>query len=197
MQDFDELKNIWQQEEPKPMPEASEILARVSSTRNSLAQNLLKAIIQLVPAFIVVLIIAVYIKFDSQVTYAGIIIILVSIVVYGYFVLRHYFDLAKDYSLLKPSEYLPIIQKQYEVRKKFNTVGGLVYSLILYAGIILYMIEVAGHLSLLWQIAGYGLTTIWFLYVYFVLSKKVIKSENEKFESIINQLKKLSGQFEE
>ena len=108
MQDFDELKNIWQQEEPKPMPEASEILARVSNTKNSLAKNLLKAIIQLVPAFIVVLIIAVYIKFDSQVTYAGIIIILVSIVVYGYFVLRHYFDLAKDYCLLKPIEYLSI-----------------------------------------------------------------------------------------
>ncbi|MEO8146013.1 MAG: hypothetical protein ABI723_00185 [Bacteroidia bacterium] len=197
MQDFDELKNIWQQEEPKQMPEASEILSRISSTKNSLAQNLLKAIVQLVPAFLVVLIIAIFIKFDSQVTYTGIVIILVSIVVYGYFVVRHYFDLAKDYSLLKPAEYLAVIQKQYEVRKKFNTMGGLVYSVILYIGIILYMIEVAGHLSLLWQIAGYGLTTLWFLYVYFVLSKKVIKSENEKFETIIAQLKKLAGQFEE
>lgn len=196
MQDFDELKNIWQQELPKPMPEASEVLSRISSTKNSLAQNLLKAILQLVPAFIIVLIIALFIKFDSVITYAGIVIILVSIIVYGYFVLRHYFDLAKDYSLLKPAEYLSVIQKQYGVRKKFNTVGGLVYSVILYLGIILYMIEVAGHLSLHWQIAGYSLTTIWFLYVYFVLSKKVIKSENEKFEAIISQLKKLEGQFE-
>lgn len=197
MQDFDELKNIWQQEEPKRMPEASEVLARISSTKHALTQNLLKAIIQLVPAFVVVLLIAIFIKFESQVTYAGIIIILVAIIVYGYFVVRHYFDLAKDYSLLKPVEYLVVIQKQYEVRKKFNTIGGLVYSLILYVGIILYMIEVAGHLTLVWQVAGYSLTTLWFLYVYFVLSKKVIRSENEKFETIINQLKKLSGQFEE
>ena len=79
MQDFDELKNIWQQEEPKPMPEASEILARISSTKNSLAQNLLKAIVQLVPAFFVVLVIAIFIKFDSVITYTGIVIILISI----------------------------------------------------------------------------------------------------------------------
>lgn len=197
MQDFDELKNIWRQDEPKPMPDAGEIIARVGSAKNSLAQNLLKAILQLIPAFVIVLLIAFLVKFNSTVTYVGIVIILISIVIYSFFVIRHYIILSKDYSLLKPADYLAVIQNQYQVRKKFNSIGGLAYSIILYVGIILYMIEVAGHLTLIWQIAGYGLTTVWFLYVYFVLSKKVIKSENEKFESIITQLKKLAGQFED
>lgn len=197
MQNFDELKNIWQQEQPVNIPGAEEILSRISGERKYLSHNLLKAILQLVPAFLIVVCISFMVRFASAITYTGIVIILLSIIIYGYFVVKHYLDLTKDYSLLKPSEYLAVIQKQYEMRKKFNTVGGLVYSVILYIGIILYMIEVAGHLSLLWQIAGYGLTTAWFLYVYFVLSKKVMKSEDEKFEIIIRQLKRLSGQFEE
>lgn len=197
MQDFDALKNIWQHEQENVMPDAKEILARIGTTKNSLAQNLLKAIIQLIPAFIVVLIIAVFIKFNSTITYIGIIIILISIAIYGYFILKHYLSLAKDYSMLKPTAYLAAMQKQYEVRKKFNSVGGLIYSLILYVGILLYMVEVAGYLNPLLQITGYALTTIWFLYVYFFLSKKVIAKENEHFESIIEQLKKMAGQFEE
>jgi Ca2+/Na+ antiporter len=197
MQNFDELKNIWQQEQQHDMPGAEEILSNISRARKSLSQNVLKAILQLVPAFIVVICIFLLVHFNSPLTYMGIVIIMLSIAVYGYFVVRHYINLSKDYSLLRPSEYLTVIQKQYEVRKKFNTLGGLVYSVILYAGIILYMIEVADHLSMLWQAAGYTLITAWFLYVYFVLSKKVMKSENEKFEMIIQQLKRLAGQFEE
>lgn len=197
MQDFDALKNIWQQEQKNVMPEAKQILERIGSTKNSLAINLRRAIVQLIPAFIVVIIIAVFIKFNSTITYIGILVILISITVYGYFILKHYLSLAKDYSMLKPADYLAVMQKQFKVRRKFNTIGGMVYSLILYVGIILYMVEVASYLSPVLQITGYALTTIWFLYVYFFLSKKVIKKENEQFESIINQLKKLAGQFDE
>ncbi|HQV01007.1 MAG TPA: hypothetical protein PLO59_07595 [Bacteroidia bacterium] len=197
MQDFEALKKMWQlNQEQQAMPEANDILLQVSNTKNVLAKNLLKAVWQLIPAMVIVILIAVFIKFVNIITYVGIILVLVSIVVYGAALIWHYFNLSKDYSTLKPADYLKVIQHQYEIRKKFNQIGGYLYSLILYIGSMLYLVEVTAHVTPLWQWFGFIITTVWFLYVVFVLSKKVIAYENQKFEDIITQLKKLNQQLE-
>jgi GT2 family glycosyltransferase len=196
MQDFDQLKNIWQfEQKPTDMPDANDILLQISKTKNVLAQNLLKAVWQLLPALIVILLIAIFIKFVNTITYVGIILVGLSIIVYGAALVWHYINLSKDYSMLKPTDYLKIIRQQYEVRKRFNHIGGYLYSLILYVGSMLYLIEVTSHVTVAWQWIGFGLTTCWFVYVTFVLSKKVIAFENQKFEEIISKLEKLTHQL--
>ena len=197
MKEFDDLKSVWQQQPLHSMPDAEKILVHVNDARKQISRALRNAILQLIPAFLVVLLVVGFIKFESPLTYAGIAVILICILIYGYLIFKHYRGLTKDFSMLKPSEYLAEMEHQYEVRKKFNTTGSIAYMLMLFTGVILYLIEIANQLSPLVQVISYTVVTAWFLFVYFVLSKRVMKTENQKFENIISQLTELKRQFEE
>lgn len=195
MKEFDDLKSIWQQQPVQALPEAGEVLKRIDHTRHLLSKTLLRTVMQLIPAVAVAGLIAIFVKFESPLTYAGISVIMMSVVIYGLLIFRHYRKLSKDFSMLAPADYLSEIENQYTVRKKFNQTGSLVYMLLLFSGVMLYLFEVSANMSVLMQMICFGTVTGWFLFVYFILSKKVMHNENKKFESIIEQLKHLKEQL--
>lgn len=195
MKEFDDLKGIWQSQSMQGLPDSAEIMQQVDAGRKQMGLSLRNSVLQLLPAFAVVLVVALLIPFDSVLTYIGIVIILVCIGVYATLILKHYFSFSRDYSMLKPSEYLLRIEEQYTIRKRFNAYGPLLYMIILFIGVCLYLITILKNVNPVYLYGGLFLVSAWFIFVYTVLNKRIIKRESERFETMINQLRLLQNQM--
>lgn len=195
MKEFDDLKGIWQSQSMQGLPDAAQIMQQVDAGRKQMGLSLRNSVLQLIPAFAVILAIALLIPFDSLVTYIGIVIILACIAVYALLILKHYYSLSRDYSMLKPSEYLIKMEEQYTIRNRFNAYGPPLYMIILFIGVCLYMITILKNVNPLYLYGGIFLVLVWFVFVYSVLNKRIIKRESERFETLLSQLRLLQNQM--
>jgi cbb3-type cytochrome oxidase subunit 3 len=72
-----------------------------------------------------------------------------------------------------------------------------IYYVLLSLGILLYMIEYAIRMELIWAIVTYALTIIWFAIGWFYFRPRQIKKQNQKINSIIENLENIKNQFPE
>jgi cbb3-type cytochrome oxidase subunit 3 len=89
---------------------------------------------------------------------------------------------------------LLIFKKQQEIS---HTKILSIYYVLLSLGILLYMIEYAIRMELIWAIVTYALTIIWFAIGWFYFRPRQIKKQNQKINSIIENLENIKNQFPE
>src|ERR1700756_3959743 len=79
MQNFHELKNIWQQADQKNLPSVKEILSEVAKSRKKMMRKNIFGALILSLTFIYIVWIGIHYNFQNNTTKIGIIITLVSI----------------------------------------------------------------------------------------------------------------------
>lgn len=89
-------------------------------------------------------------------------------------------------------ENLVLFKKQQEIS---HTKILSIYYVLLSLGILLYMIEYAIRMELIWAIVTYALTIIWFAIGWFYFRPRQIKKQNQKINSIIANLENIKNQF--
>ncbi len=70
-----------------------------------------------------------------------------------------------------------------------------IYYILLTIGILIYMIEYALRMKILWVISIYGLTILWFAICWFYFRPIQIKKQNQKLNLIIEKLQNLKNQI--
>jgi len=148
-------------------------------------------IVAIVNAFVILF----FMVFQSWVTYVGILIMLIPMVIYVIMMFRDYRLIHRRDVTVNPTDYLQSL-KEYK-KNRAVLYGKLYYSYIvlLSIGLALYFLEVLNDATLLGKIIVYSLTTIWFLICTFYLKERIVKNEEEKINLIVERLERLKDQF--
>ncbi|GAA4915738.1 hypothetical protein [Mucilaginibacter defluvii] len=196
MKDFDHIMSVWQEQPKRDQLSVDEALKQVKRGVGSLNKRLLRGIVSMAIGAGAVLMVLLFLVFQSWVTYAGISIILCTMLLYMFVMIKDYKLVSKEDVTIHPAEYLQGL-KEYQ-RRRADLYGWLyyLYLLLITIGLSLYLFEVLEHSSQIFRFSFYGFTVVWLLYVAFYLKDRIFKLEQEKLNLIIERLERLQNQFD-
>jgi hypothetical protein len=196
MKDFDHLLSVWQAQ-PKPDKlSVDDVLKQVKKGMGSLSRKLMMNIISMGLAAAAIFIVMLFFAFKYPTTYAGILIILSTMVIYTWFMIRDYRLLNQHDATMSPSDYLQSLKEYQRGRAKVFGWMYYLYVLLLTIGLSLYFFEVLSYATLKFQLMACGLTAVWLLFCTFYLKDRIFKNEQDKLNLMIDRLIRLQGQFE-
>ena len=196
MKDFDHLVMVWQGQ-PKLEPVAvDDVLKQVKKGMSNLTRNLFWSIAGMLIALFGIFAVMLFFVFQSWVTYAGIVVILSTMIIYVIMMIRDYRLIHMQDLTTNPSAYLQGL-KEYQ-RSRATIYGWMyyLYVLLLSIGLTLYFFEVLQSASTTFKLMAYGLTAAWLLFCTFYLKGRIFASEQEKLNLMIDRLVRLQGQFD-
>jgi hypothetical protein len=196
MKDFDHLMSVWQEQPKKDQLSVDDALKQVKKGMSSLSRKLLWNITSMAISFAGVFVVMLFFVFTSWVTYLGIIIILITMVLYVMMMIRDYRLISKQDITINPAEYLQSLKEYQKSRAKVY--GGLyyLYVILISTGLLLYFFEVLQSASAAFKTMAYGITIAWLLFCTFYLRGRFVKSEQDKLNLMIDRLIRLQNQFD-
>lgn len=196
MKDFEHLMSVWQGQPKRDQLSVDEALKQVKKGVRGIARQLYWGIVTMVAVLALTFIIMFFFVFQSWLTYVGIFIMLVTMLLYAAMIIRNYRILNKRDATLNPTEYLQDL-KEYQ-RNRASIVGWFyyIYVLLISLGLSFYFVEILRNASTLYKTGVYGLTIVWILFLTFYCKKRIFKNEEEKLNLMIERLERLQGQFE-
>jgi hypothetical protein len=196
MKEFEHLMSVWQGQ-PKPGKlSVDEALKQVKRGIRGITQKLYWGIVAMIALIACAFIITFFFAFRSPATTIGILIILVTMLMYLSLIVRHYHILNKHDFTQNPSEYLDTLKEYQKNRSKVTGWFYYIYLMLISAGLALYFIEVLEHAPLYFKLITYGSTIIWFLFITLYLKPRMFKNEEEKLNLMIDRLIRLKEQFD-
>jgi hypothetical protein len=196
MKDFDHLMSVWQAQPKQDQLSVDEVLRQVKKGIRSITSQLYWGIVAMGAVLALTFLILFFFVFQSWLTYVGITIMLVTMLLYSVMIIRNYRILNKRDSTLNPTEYLQDLKEYQKNRAKVAGWFYYLYVLLISLGLSLYFVEVLRNSTILYKVLVYGLTFVWIMFLTFYYKKRIFKNEEEKLNLIIEKLERLQGQFE-
>ena len=196
MKDFDQLKNIWQQQETKSIPDVSTIINKAKKFRKQYNQKIIFQLISLVLAMVVVSWVVITINFKQVTTYIGIALMFICVTLFSILRYMQMQKLNKIDFTSNPNDTLNQLNYVYQFQKWVNTKITGWYFLVMSLAFGLYFIEVIAPLSITIKLTVIILTTLWMLIAYFYLGKKQIQKENNRIQTMIDTVEEIKLNYE-
>lgn len=195
MKNFEELSSLWIEQPKAAQVPADTLLKQVKKGTSALNRKLVWGIGMMAATFTMMIILFLFFLFNSWLTYAGILIVMSTILVYGLMMYRDYKLIAAHDPTTEVNVYLEKLKIYQTGRTRVNGIMLYVYTILLTLGLSLFMIEILKSVSLIFEIAIYAIFIGWILLVMFYWRKRIIKNEQEKISEIIERLERLKKQF--
>lgn len=196
MKDFNELQNLWNQQESKPLPDVSQIINKAKKEQRSFANKIFGQAAILLATLLALGWIVSAISFKMITTYIGIALIFVCI--FGFTVIRLYQALhLKEIDVTAtPSETLIKLEKFYKFQQLVGTKIMAAYFLLMNLAFGFYFIETMAPMSTLLKIIILTVYVAWMLFAYFYLGKKQKAKEYARTQQIIDSIKEMERNYE-
>ncbi|MBW4891674.1 hypothetical protein KXQ82_18250 [Mucilaginibacter sp. HMF5004] len=196
MKDFEHIMSVWQAQPVNDQLSVDEALKQVKKGISGLSRKLMWGIVAMIVALVNSFAVLFFSVFQSWVTYVGLFIMVLTMLLYVLMMIRDYRIIHKRDATSSPTEYLEDL-KQYQ-KNRARLYGNLYYTyvMLLSVGLTLYFLEVLQDATIIGKIVVYTLTLSWFLICTFYLKQRIVKSEEEKINLIVERLERLKGQFE-
>jgi len=196
MKEFEHLMSVWQGQ-PKPDKlSVDDALKQVKKGIRGITSRLYWGIVAMIALIVGAFIITFFFAFRSPATTIGILIILITMLMYLSLIVRHYHILNKHDLTLNPADYINTLKEYQKNRSKVIGWFYYIYMLLISTGLALYFIEVLENAPLYFKLITYGSTIIWFLFITFYLKPRMFKNEEEKLNLMIDRLIRLQEQFD-
>jgi len=196
MKDFDQLMSVWQGQPKQDQLSVDEVLKQVKKGMNNMSRKLLWNIASMSVSFAAILFVMLFLVFQSWVTYLGIIIVLLTILLYIVMLIRDYKLINSRDATINPTDYL---QNLKEYQKHRAQIYGWIYYLyvfLLSVGLVLYFFEVLQSATKAFKLVAYSLSGLWLLFCTTYLRKRFVSHEQEKLSLMIDRLVRLQSQFD-
>ncbi len=196
MKDFDHLISVWQGQPKQDQLSVDDVLKQVKKGMRSMSRKLLWGIVSMGISLAVVLGVMLFFVFKSWVTYLGIIIVCITILLYIVMLIRDYKLINSRDATINPNDYL---QNLKEYQKHRAQIYGWIYYLyvfLLSIGLVLYFFEVLQSATEAFKIVAYSLSGLWLLFCTTYLRKRFVRNEQEKLGLMIDRLIRLQNQFD-
>lgn len=196
MTEFDSLKNIWQQEEPQATN--INISKGAQSDRIKMQRHhfLGSVFLFLTGVFIGALALWGNLNFQQWYTYGGMVLIILICWAQAAFIYSNYAKMRQINASAAPSEHLKQWEAYYLLRQRQNRWNGPLYFIALNVAMGVYLYEIMYGRPVLNVLLMLSIYFGWILYAYFILGKRVLRKENQRLQTIIQELKALENQFE-
>ncbi|MDB4927245.1 hypothetical protein [Mucilaginibacter sp.] len=196
MKDFDHLMSVWQEQPKKDQLSVDDVLKQVKKGMNSISRKLLWNITSMGISFAGLLVVMLFFVFNSWVTYLGIVIIMVTMILYVMMMIRDYRIISKQDVTINPADYLQDLKVYQKNRAAIYGWLYYLYVILISTGLLLYFFEVLQSASATFKVVAYGLTIAWLMFCTFYLKGRFVKSEQEKLNLMIDRLIRLQNQFD-
>lgn len=197
MKDFEELKNIWQEQPEHSRLSYEGILKKIRKSRHLFANKLLAETIAMLLVILLFSFIWIKTPFTLWTSHLSMLILIICCFYYLFVQFRDFRNIRNSELLMKkPDEYIEYIKSYRRERYILNTRKYRIYSIFIGIAFALYFVEVY-FIAALWQtILGVLLTIVWFILCYFLM-RVYIRREEERLGTMINDLERLRKQFDE
>ena len=197
MQEFDDIKSLWQSHTVELKISSEEMLSQAKKEVNSMRTKSLLNIVGMALSFVAIVLLWLLFDFQSWTTHAGITILITAIAVYTFILYRGHRMISKNDFTAHPSDFLEEL-KAYQLSRYvlYNRLYWI-YMVALCLGIGLYFFEILAYFSFWKQILAVGLTFGWLLFCSTIVRKIVIKKEKERIALLIEKFERISSQFGE
>jgi membrane protein YdbS with pleckstrin-like domain len=196
MKDFEHLMSVWQGQPKQDQLSVDEALKQVKKGIRGITSQLYWGIVVMAAMLALTFVILFFFVFQSWMTYMGIFIMLITMLLYAVLIIRNYRILNKHDATQNPTDYLQDLKEYQKNRAKIAGWFYYLFVMLISVGLSLYFVEVLRHVSAYGKIAIYSLTVIWFLFLTLYYKKRIFKNEGEKLNLMIERLERLQGQFE-
>ncbi len=196
MKEFEHLVSVWQGQPKHDKLSVDDALKQVKKGIRGITNKLYWGIVAMIGLIVGAFIITFFFAFRSPSTTIGILIILMTMIMYLSLIIRHYHILNKHDLTLNPTDYLNNLKAYQKNRSKVIGWFYYTYMLLISTGLALYFIEVLEDAPLYFKLITYGSTIIWFLFITFYLKPRMFKNEEEKLNLMIDRLIRLQEQFD-
>ena len=196
MKEFEHLMSVWQGQSKSDKLSVDEALKQVKKGIRGLTQKIYWGIVAMIALITCAFIITFFFSFRSVATTTGILIILITMLMYLTLIVRHYHILNKHNLTQSPTGYLDTLKEYQKNRSKATGWFYYVFLLLISTGLALYFIEVLEKAPVYFKAITYGSTIIWFLFITLYLKPRMFKNEEEKLNLMIDRLIRLQEQFD-
>jgi len=200
MQDFDSLKNMWQQssaESADGPPSTINTTNHTPGLKMKLQREQLIGAIMLVITAILISLMALYGNFNfvHWYTYGAMVLVCIICLVQTAILLATYKRIKRIDETALPALHLQQWEEYYAFRKQQIRWNMPVYYVLLNIAMGIYFIEVLGGRPIgnvmILLVIYFG----WMLFSWFYLGKRKMKQENARLQKIMDELKAIAGQL--
>ena len=196
MKDFDHLISVWQEQPKRDQLSVDDVLKQVKKGISGMSQKLLWNIVSMGLAISAMLAVMLFFVFQSLITYLGIGILIVTLVLYALMMVRDYRLISKQDATINPADYLQSLQEYQKNRTKVYGWMYYLYVLLISTGLLFYFFEVLQSMNSAVKAIIYGIYGVLVLFTSFYVRERFVKNEQEKLGQLIERLTKLQGQFD-
>lgn len=198
MKEFEELQQIWSKNIPESKVGFEEVMRAIESGRKELATKMMWHVVAFTVGLLVLLYIWVTVPFVTWTSHLAL-LLLAACMSYALRVQwRSYKDM--QFHVLdsdeKPEVFIVRLKKFKADRYRQHSRSFKLYEICLGVAFAFYSIELYFALSLGVFIGLMAFIIFWFVISHFVFLKAYIEHENEKVQSLINELDRIRNQFD-
>ena len=196
MKDFDHLMSVWQEQPKRDQLSVDDVLKQVKKGISGMSSKLFWNITGMGACLVGLFAAMLFFVFTSWITYVGLTIILITMLLYIIMMVRDYRIISRQDVTINPTQYL---QNLKEYQKNRNELYGWLYYLyviLMSTGLLLYFFEVLESASGAFKTAAYTGYTAFILFCSFYIRSHFVKTEQEKLNLLIDRLVRLQEQFD-
>ncbi|MGH2667269.1 hypothetical protein [Flavobacterium sp.] len=197
MKEFDNLKEIWNQQKESQVPDVSQIISKARKEKQSMGNKILIQVAVLLLTIIGISLVVTAIDFKMLTTYIGIGLMFATILIFSAIRLYQAYKLKNIDLTQSPQKALQQLEQFYAFQKFVSTKCMLAYFILLNLGLACYFIEVMQPMSVEMKTIFLIAYIAWMLIAYFILGKKQKQKEYDKIQNIINGIRKIETEYEQ
>lgn len=190
MQDFDSLKNIWQQPGAGNAPAMINISKQLKTTKMKLLKPQLHGAVYLTLTAVFIVCLAVFgnLNFQHWYTYGAMALISLICLLQATFMYTTYKKIKHIDETATPATHLQQWEAYYDLRKKQIKWNMPVYYILLNMAMGIYVIELFTGRPLRNVLIFIAVYAAWMLFAYFYLGKRSMQKEKNRLQQIIDEL---------
>ncbi|HZH54149.1 MAG TPA: hypothetical protein VFD72_00725 [Sphingobacteriaceae bacterium] len=198
MKEFEELQQLWRKNVPDSKRSFEEVMRAIESGRKELATKMLWHVVAFAAGLLVLFYIWLTVPFVTWTSHLALLLLAACMVYALRAQWRSYKEMQFDAleSGQKPEAFISRLKKFKADRYRQHTRSFVIYEVCLALAFVLYSIELYFALSLGVFIGMMIFIIFWFLISHFVFLKAYIDHENEKVQSLIDELDRIRNQFD-
>ena len=196
MKDFNDIQNLWKQQETKPLPDVTQIIANAKKDKQHFTNKIILQTIILALTLPCLLWIGSIIDFNKTSSYIGLTLMFCCVFVFSAIRLYQIIRLKKMDVTEEPQVNLQKLEEYYSFQKVVSTKITAAYFIVMNIAFGLYFIEVMAPMSTLLKTIVLIVYVAWMLFAFFYLGKKQKAKEYARIQRLIDTIKEMESNYE-
>ncbi|MEW5676433.1 hypothetical protein ABGT15_08975 [Flavobacterium enshiense] len=196
MKDFNDIQNLWNQQETKPLPDVTQIIAKSKKDKQDFTNKIIVQTTILALTLPCLLWIGSIIDFKKTTSYIGLTLMFCCVFIFSAIRLYQIIRLKKMDVTAEPQINLQKLEQYYSFQKLVSTKITAIYFIVMNIAFGFYFIEVMAPMSALLKATVLIAYVAWMLFAFFYLGKKQKAKEYARIQHLIDTLKEIEKNYE-